>query len=140
MNSFSCLKTCKLLNKVYMRLLTCNQPFKGCLNNGHLNYWKTLQNEKDSKWFFHGSKIAWKTTFISHIEHHLQLSNKITTKENTTMLQRVVSLVKTHNIPSCSIININQIKVHLIPTRGDQMCKTNLKLNRFKFWGYKTKK
>jgi hypothetical protein len=82
-----------------------------------------------------------KTTFISHIErYHLQLSNKITTKESTTMVQKVVSLVKTHNIPSCSIININQINVHLIPTRGDQLCKTNLKLNIFKFWGYKTKK
>jgi hypothetical protein len=64
MNSFSCLKTCKLLNKVYMRLLTYNQPFKGCLNDGHLNYWKTLQNEKDSKWFFHGSKIAWKRPLL----------------------------------------------------------------------------
>jgi len=64
MNSFSCLKTCKLLNKVYMRLLTYNQPFKGCLSDGCLNYWKTLQNEKDSKWFFHGSKIAWKRPLL----------------------------------------------------------------------------
>ncbi len=74
------LKNMQVVKQGLCSLLRYNQPFKGCLNNGHLNYWKTLQNEKKSTWFFHGPKTAWKTTFISHIEHHRQQSNKITTK------------------------------------------------------------
>ncbi len=56
------------------------------------------------------------------------------------MAQRVVSLVKTDNIPSCSIININQIKVHLVPTRGDQFCETNLELKYSSFGDIKPNK
>ncbi len=36
------------------------------------------------------------------------------------MAHQIAYLVKIYNIPPCLVVNIDQTKVHLVPTRGDQ--------------------
>jgi hypothetical protein len=45
-------------------------------------------------------------------------------QEGMAMACRVAYLVKVYNIPMCLIVNINQIGVHLVPTRGDWTWET----------------
>jgi len=63
---------------------------------------KKIQND-----FSMDQKLHEKPPLLVILNTTFNYQNKITTKESTTMVQRVVSLVKTHNILSCSIININ---------------------------------
>lgn len=94
---------------------------------------KTLELLKDST-----KRRAFKVTLKwiqDFIKTHLNWSYRAITiaagklhqtweQEGMAMAHRVTCLVKVYNIPMCLVINTNQTKVHLVPTKGNQTWET----------------
>jgi hypothetical protein len=45
-------------------------------------------------------------------------------QKGIAMAHMVAYLVKAYNIPTCLVINTDQTRIHLVPTRGDRMWET----------------
>ncbi len=81
-----------------------------------------------TKWGGFKVSLEWMKDFMKyHLNWLYWATTRATRKlpstcevEGTSMAHQVVYLVKMYNIPPCLVVDTNQTRVHLVPTRGDQ--------------------